>query len=189
MEILKQYIKEYAIIPKDGVVKVDSFLNHQIDPKLSFEIGKEFAQRFKNEQIDKIITIESSGIAPALMTAYFLEIPMVFVKKSKPLTMSESYTSKVFSFTKQTEYDLTLSKEFLKSGEKVLIIDDFLASGNAVLALSDLVTKAHAELVGAGIVIEKTFQGARENIQDRIPRIESLVRITSIEAPNTITFL
>lgn len=182
MELLKERILKDGVAVSSNILKVDSFLNHQIDGNLMLEVGKEFKKRFEGDVITKILTIEASGIAVAVMTALAFNVPMVFAKKKKPSTLQgEVLTSKVFSFTKDTYYDICLSKEFLSKDDKVLIVDDFLANGHASLALVDLVKEAGAEVAGIGIVIEKGFQGGREKILSEGIKLESLAIIESLE--------
>ena len=183
MEALKQKIRtEGTAIGKD-IVKVDGFLNHQIDVRFLNEIGKEFARRFADVQIDRILTVESSGIAIAACTApYFDYPPVVFAKKAAPNTMVEGfYEEEARSFTKGTVSRLRVSKQFLHPGEKVLILDDFMAYGEASLALVEIVRKAGAEVAGIGIVIEKGFQGGSDKLRAKGCRVESLAVIEKIE--------
>ena len=183
MEALKQKIRtEGTAIGKD-IVKVDGFLNHQIDVRFLNEIGKEFARRFADVQIYRILTVESSGIAIAACTApYFDYPPVVFAKKAAPNTMVEGfYEEEARSFTKGTVSRLRVSKQFLHAGEKVLILDDFMAYGEASLALVEIVRKAGAEVAGIGIVIEKGFQGGSDKLRAKGCRVESLAVIEKIE--------
>ncbi len=182
-------IIEKGFVISDGVLKVDSFLNHQIDTNLMINIGKEFAQRFKNENITRILTIETSGIAPSFIAANELNVPLVFARKKKSLTMNNDlYTSSVYSFTKQETAEISVSKNFLLPGEKVLIIDDFLANGQAALGLTNIVEQAGAEVAGIGIVIEKSFQNGRHVLEEAGYKVESLARIQSL-TDGTVTFL
>ena len=159
MELLKQRILKDGKVIGDDILKVDSFLNHQIDTALLFEIGKEFHRLFKDQNINKILTIEASGIGIACAAAQFFAVPVVFAKKGNHKNLSDSkYSTKVYSFTKDVYYDVTVDKEYLKSDDRVLIIDDFLANGNAALGLIDLVKQAGGTVEGVGIVIEKGFQ-------------------------------
>ena len=165
----------------DQVLKVDSFLNHQIDPPLMKAVGEEFAERFKECGITKVLSIESSGIAPAMMTGLVLGVPAIFARKRKSLTMSNHlYTADVHSFTKNETNEISVSKDFLKKGDKVLILDDFLANGQAVLGLLDIVEQAEAELVGVAIVIEKGFQPGGAMIREKGIRVESLAILESL---------
>ena len=181
MKLLKDRIQKEGKVIRENIVKVDSFLNHQIDTILMNEIGHEFFSRYKDEKITKILTIESSGIACALTTGLQFNSPVVFAKKHKSLNIDgECYVSKVYSFTKKTEYDVTVSKEYLTKDDNVLIIDDFLALGNALNGLIDIVNQSGARLAGVGVVIEKTFQNGGKEIREKNIRVESLARIKEI---------
>ena len=181
MYALEQKILNEGIVLSDQVLKVDAFLNHQIDPVLMQLIGKEFAARFKDAGITKIITIEASGIAPAIMAGLELGVPVIFARKYQSLTLKDDlYRSKVFSFTKQTESTIAISNKHLSSTDKALVIDDFLANGQAALGLIDLIHQANAEVVGVGIVIEKSFQPGREVLLEKGYRVESLARVESL---------
>lgn len=182
MDILKQRIDAEGIVLNNRVLKVDGFLNHQIDPKLFVEIGKEIARLYKNQGINRIVTIEASGIAIALQAAIEMDVPLVFARKKKSILMTDDvYHSVIYSYTKEENYDVTISKKFLPSGEKVLIIDDFLASGEAAMGLAKLVESAGDTVVGFAIVIEKSFQPGRERLEKAGYRVESLVRIDHFE--------
>ncbi|GAA5187080.1 xanthine phosphoribosyltransferase [Acinetobacter kookii] len=182
MHALEQKILSEGIVLSDQVLKVDAFLNHQIDPVLMQQIGKEFAARFKDAGITKIITIEASGIAPAVMAGLELGVPVIFARKYQSLTLKDDlYRSKVFSFTKQTESTIAISNKHISSSDKALVIDDFLANGQAALGLADLIHQANAEVVGIGIVIEKSFQPGRQLLLDKGYRVESLARVKSLE--------
>jgi xanthine phosphoribosyltransferase len=182
MELLKRKIeKEGRVLSKD-VLKVDSIINHQIDPVLMSEIGKEFAKRFKGTNITKILTIESSGIAPGLMTALELGVPVIFARKRMSLTLVDDLlTSTVDSFTKKETNEISVSNKFLSSDDCVLIIDDFLANGQAALGLVDIVEQAGAQIAGIGILIEKCFQQGGNVLRNKGLRVESLARIQSLE--------
>lgn len=164
-----------------GILKVDSFINHQMDPILMKSIAVEFVRRFASTDINKIITIEASGIAPAIMTGYLLELPVVFAKKKKPVTMENMLTTTVYSFTKNRNYDICVSKDFLRKGDHVLFIDDFLANGNAAKGIIDLVNQAGATLAGMGFIIEKAFQHGGEYLRNTGVRVESLAIIDSLD--------
>jgi xanthine phosphoribosyltransferase len=183
MRLLEEKILTEGSVVGDDILKVDSFLNHQIDVAFLNEIGKEFKNRFKNEKVDKILTIESSGIAIASIAAlYFENVPVVFAKKVESKNLDkEVYETKVYSFTKAKEYSVKVSKRYLNEGENILIIDDFLANGRAALGLYDLVKKANANVVGVGIVIEKGFQCGREEVEKLGVKVESLAIIDSIK--------
>ena len=182
MNVLKNKIKAEGVVLSETVLKVDSFLNHQIHPELMMEIGKEFAHRFKEEGITKILTIESSGIAPGVMAALQMNVPLVFARKKKSVTLTEGVlTSKVYSFTKQEENTISISREYIQKNDRVLLIDDFLANGQAALGLIDLVKQAEAVVAGIGIVIEKSFQNGGKIVRDTGYRVESLAEIESLE--------
>ena len=175
MQILYDRIRKDGIVRAGNVLKVDRFLNHQMDIHLFQEIGKEFKRRFEGEEINKILTIEASGIGIACIVAEYFDVPVVFAKKTKTKNIAgEVYTTKVESFTHGTVYDIIVSKEFLGKGDKVLVIDDFLAKGKALDGLTTLIQDSGAELVGAGIVIEKGFQDGGKRIRDKGIRVESL---------------
>lgn len=187
MDLLIQTIKEEGIVLSDTVLKVDSFLNHQINPQLMFEIGKEFANRFKEDGITKIVTIESSGIAPSVMTGLQLGIPVIFARKKKSLTLvNDLLTAKVYSFTKQESNDISVSKKYLNENDRVLIIDDFLANGQAAIGLAEIVKQANAEIAGIGIVIEKGFQDGGKLLREQGYRVESLATIHSLNEGKVI---
>jgi xanthine phosphoribosyltransferase len=178
---LEQKILAEGIVLSDQVLKVDSFLNHQIDPVMMQQIGQEFARLFKDAGITKIITIEASGIAPAVMAGLELGVPVIFARKYQSLTLKDDlYRSKVFSFTKQIESTIAISNKHISSTDKVLVIDDFLANGQAALGLADLIHQAQAEVVGIGIVIEKSFQPGRALLLEKGYRVESLARVKSL---------
>ena len=182
MNELKDKILQEGIVLSEKILKVDQFLNHQIDPSLMERIGEEFSERFKNDQITKILTIESSGIAPALMTGLKMKLPVVFARKKKSLTMVDHlYTEKVYSFTKKTVNEISVSKKFISSQDRVLVIDDFLANGEAAIACLRVLEKAQAEIVGIGIVIEKSFQPGGKRLREMGIRVESLVQIKSLK--------
>lgn len=187
MKKLQEKIIKEGLVLSEDILKVDNFLNHQIDPVLMQEIGLEFAKRFRQECISKVLTIESSGIAPALMTALELGVPVVFARKKKSLTLDSFYESKIFSFTKQEINTVAVSRKLLTNEDRVLIIDDFLANGQAAEGLIDVVHMAGAKLAGIGIVIEKAFQEGGARLRQSGIRIESLAEITSL-AGGQITF-
>lgn len=181
MDKLKDRILHDGKCLPGGVLKVDGFINHQMDPQLMMEMAQEIVCRFDGVSIDKVITIEASGIAPAVMTGYLLGVPVLFAKKSVPRTMDGMLSTSVFSFTKQHAYDITVSGEYLCRGDRVLFVDDFLACGNAALGIMDLVDKAGAVLCGMAFLIEKSFQGGRSVLHSKGVRVESLVRISSLD--------
>jgi len=165
-----------------GILKVDSFVNHQVDPLLMDACGREFARRFANLGATKVLTAEISGIAPAVTTAIHLGLPVVYARKNKPITMPDQvYLTLAPSHTKGRMVELIVSPEYLANGEKVLIIDDFLASGQTILGLARLAEAAGSKIVGIGALIEKTFEGGREALKTLGIPIESLACITSME--------
>lgn len=182
MQLLKEKIRTEGKIIDNRIVKVDNFLNHQLDIKLFNEIGKEFKRRFADKEVTKIVTLETSGIAIAsIVTQYFNFVPVVFAKKHVGLNMNQDiYEAKIYSYTKDQQYTIKISKEFLNPNDKILIIDDFLASGSALMGLINLVSQSGAEISGAGIVIEKLFQNGRKRIQETGIHLESLAIIDSI---------
>ena len=182
MQLLKDRIRKDGKIKEGNVLKVDSFLNHQMDVKLFQEIGKEFKRRFADEEITKILTIEASGIGIACVAAEVFDVPVVFAKKTQTKNIAgDVYTTKVESFTHGRVYDIIVSKEFLGKGDKVLLIDDFLANGKALEGLAELVTKSGAELFGAGVVIEKGFQVGGDIIRSKGIHLESLAIVESMD--------
>ncbi len=183
MQLLKDRIRKDGKIYEGNVLKVDSFLNHQMDIKLFNEIGKELKRRFKDVEINKILTIEASGIGIACVVAQSFDVPVLFAKKTKTKNIAgDVYTSRVESFTHGRVYDIIVSKEFLGKGDKVLLIDDFLANGKALEGLIELVRASGAELVGAGIIIEKGFQVGGQIIRDKGVRLESLAIVDEMNA-------
>ena len=182
MQLLKDRIRKDGKIKEGNVLKVDTFLNHQMEVKLFQEIGKEFKRRFADEEITKILTIEASGIGIACVAAEVFDVPVVFAKKTQTKNIAgDVYTTKVESFTHGRVYDIIVSKEFLGKGDKVLLIDDFLANGKALEGLAELVTKSGAELVGAGVVIEKGFQVGGDIIRSKGIHLESLAIVESMD--------
>ena len=190
MELLKERIRKDGKIKGADVLKVDSFLNHQMDVALFQEIGKEFKRRFADCEVNKILTIEASGIGIACVAAEYFHCPVIFAKKSQTKNIAgDVYTTKVQSFTHGKVYDVIVAKEFLGPGDKVLLIDDFLANGAALEGLARLVKDAGAELVGAGIVIEKAFQPGGDRLRAEGLRIESLARIKSMDEKTGVEFV
>ncbi|MEA0556376.1 xanthine phosphoribosyltransferase [Lysinibacillus irui] len=182
MKLLHDKIMQEGKVLSSSVLKVDSFLNHQIDPMLMKEIGHEFANRFSDQVITKILTIESSGIAPSVMLGLEIGAPVVFARKRKSLTLSDNlYSSKVHSFTKNETNDISVSRNFLNEDDNILIIDDFLANGEAVKGLLDIAAQAGANVVGVGIVIEKGFQDGGKLLREQGVRVESLAIVDSLE--------
>ncbi|HDR7388106.1 xanthine phosphoribosyltransferase [Bacillus toyonensis] len=189
MKVLQEKILNEGKVLSGDVLKVDAFLNHQIDPVLMQEIGKEFAKRFKEENITKIVTIESSGIAPAVMAALELGVKVIFSRKRKSLTLQDNmYVANVYSFTKQETNEISLSRTHIDENDRVLIIDDFLANGQAALGLMSLVEQAGASIAGIGIVIEKAFQDGGKKLREQGVRVESLAEIASLDN-GTVTFV
>ncbi|MFC5452504.1 xanthine phosphoribosyltransferase [Paenibacillus aestuarii] len=181
MELLKQRILETGVVVSDQVLKLDAILNHQVDPVLMMEMGKEFARLYGEEKPDKVLTVESSGIPIALTTALHLGVPMVFARRKKTLTMDQdTYSERVPSFTKGIVTDIMVSSHLLKKGERVLLIDDFIANGDAARGLIRIIEKAGAELIGVGIVVEKMFQSGGNSLRERGIRVDSLARIASL---------
>ncbi|MGI9950728.1 xanthine phosphoribosyltransferase [Moorellaceae bacterium AZ2] len=189
IELLKEKIRQEGKVISEDILKVDSFLNHQIDPVLMLKVGEEFARRFAGEGISKVLTVEASGIAVALMTGLVLQVPVVFAKKRQPSTIgSGAYWGQVRSFTREEVVDIVVAGSYLGPGDRVLIIDDFLASGEAARGLLAIIQQAGAELVGVGIVIEKVFQSGGQYLRQQGIRVESLVQIGSLAGGN-IEFL
>lgn len=182
MELLKSKILTEGIIKGDDILKVDAFLNHQLDYELLNEMGKSFYETFKDQNITKILTIEASGIAIAIIAAQYFKVPTVFAKKMESKNLDgDTYNTEVFSFTKAKNYTVKVSKKFIHKDDRVLILDDFLAMGRAALGLIDICNQAEASVVGVGIAIEKTFQeGAGLLMEKGIP-LKSLARISRFE--------
>ena len=188
MELLKQKILESGRALNEHVLLVDSFLNHQVDVPLMQEIGKEFAARFADAGITRVVTIEASGIAPAAMTALALNVPLVIMKKSVSSILKEGILqTEVFSFTKNTSYQLTLKSEFIKKNDRVLLIDDFLANGEAAFGASRLLNEAGAYVAGIGIVIAKAFQPGLKKLRAAGFRVEVLAPVIRM-SENQIEF-
>ena len=181
MKALKERILKDGRCLEGGILKVDSFINHQMDPALMMEMAKEFANRFREKKIDKVVTVEASGIAPAIMVAYQMGVPVVFAKKKVPSTMEGILKSEVFSFTKSRSYTICISDKYMQKGERCLFIDDFLANGNAASGIIDLASQAGAEIVGMGFIIEKAFQSGGKMLRDKGIHVESLATIESLD--------
>lgn len=182
MKELEERIQKDGRILGNDVLKVDSFLNHQVDPVLMQKMGQEFYNYFQNKPITKILTVESSGIAPAVMTGLEFKKPVIFARKHKSITMNnDTYIADVYSFTKKTTNKISIAKHFLNEEDHVLIIDDFLANGQAVSGLTSIIKQANATLEGIGIVIEKTFQKGRQLIDQQNIPILSLARIKAFK--------
>lgn len=178
MKLLHERIKQHGFVVSEEILKVDSFLNHQIDANLMLEMGKEFKRRFDDEEITKIVTIEASGIAIAALAALAFKVPVVFAKKTQSRNLdAQVYTHPVYSFTKQQTYDIHISKKYIQATDRVLILDDFLANGQAVEGLIQLVNQGGGQVAGVGIVIEKGFQPGGKALRDQGVRVESLAII------------
>jgi len=180
MKLLKKRILQDGKCYEGGILKVDSFINHQLDPTLMKSIGVEFVRRFATTNVNKIMTIEASGIAPAIMTGYLMDLPVVFAKKKLPNTMRNYLSTTVHSFTKDRDYEVVISSEFISSEDNILFIDDFLAYGNAALGILNLIEQAGANLVGMGFIIEKEFQNGRLLLESKGIKVESLAIIESL---------
>lgn len=181
MELLQKAIQERGTIIGETIVKVDSFLNHEMDTALLYEIGQEFRRQFQHKPVTKIVTIEAGGIAPALMAGLAFNVPVVYAKKQKSLTMKgDVYVESVYSYTKQVHSDVTISKDRLSPEDHVLIIDDFLANGEAAAGLISILNQAGATVAGIGIVIEKSFQRGRSRMEELGIEVVSLARIARI---------
>ena len=181
LQQLIERIKRDGVVRPGGVLKVDSFLNHQIDPALSYDMAKEIRRLFADEKVDKILTIEASGIGMAVLTGLVFGCPVLFAKKSKTINLSDDiYSTTVYSFTHQVSKQVLVSKRYLNPGDKVLIVDDFLANGAALEGLCSIVEQAGAEVVGAAVAIEKAFQPGGERLRAKGLRIEALARIASM---------
>ena len=189
MELLKRQILTYGKAINSHVLKVDSFLNHQVNPALMRAIGEEFADIFENRGINRVVTVESSGIAPALMTAEILKLPLVIMKKQPSRAQDEELLQcEVTSFTKGNTYQLTVTRSYLPAGEKVLIIDDFLAYGEAAFGAINLIKQAGATVGGIGVVIEKSFQPGHDRLVQAGYDLHALARVKHME-PGKIEFI
>lgn len=190
MELLEERIRRDGVVKSEGVLKVDGFLNHQMDINLFNEMGKELKRLFADAPINKILTIEASGIGIAAVVAQHFNVPVVFAKKSQSINLDgDVYSTKIQSFTHQRIYDVIVSKKFLNADDHVLLIDDFLANGAALEGLAKLVKDAGAELVGAGIVIEKAFQPGGDRLRAEGLRVESLARVKSMNEETGVEFV
>jgi len=189
VESLGRKVKEDGVVIDEKILKVDGFLNHQIDATLMNEVGKTFYEEFKDSGITKILTIEASGIAPAIMASFHFDVPCLFAKKAKPSTLKDGfYSTEIHSFTKNKTSTVIVSEEFLGVDDKVLIIDDFLANGDASLGLNDIVNQANATTIGVGIVVEKSFQNGRQRLEDSGLNVSSLCKVASLKG-NKVTLL
>lgn len=181
MKALKERILKDGKCYPGGILKVDKFINHQMDPNLMKDIAVELIRRFASTEVNKILTIEASGIAPAIMMGFLLNLPVVFAKKKKPSTMQDMLSTTITSFTKQRQYNVVISHEYLNKGDKVLFVDDFLAYGNAAKGIMELVRQSGAELVGMGFIIEKAFQDGGRYLREQGIHVESLAVIESLD--------
>lgn len=189
MKLLEEKIRSNGRVLPGGILKVDSFLNHQIDPDLITALGREFFDLFGSCRVDKILTVESSGIAIAFAAAQFFKVPVVFAKKGKHKNVgSDVYTGECFSYTKGEPYQMSVSRAYLNRGERVLVVDDFLANGAAAKCLLSILEQAGAELVGIGIAIEKGFQPGGKELRDMGIRVESLAIVESMDDLGNISF-
>ncbi|MCZ8514375.1 xanthine phosphoribosyltransferase [Paenibacillus filicis] len=181
MELLKDRIREVGVIVSDEVIKLDAILNHAVDPVLTTAMGREFARLYREEQVTKILTIESSGIPIAFAAAQELGVPLVFARRKKTLnTDTETFCERVPSFTKGIVTDIMVSKEFLSENDRVVLIDDFIANGDAARGLIRIIRRSGAVLLGLGIAVEKSFQAGGRTIRESGIRVESLVKIASL---------
>lgn len=189
MHILKDRILKDGVVLQGNILKVGSFLNHQMDIALFNEIGREFARRFAGVPVTRILTIEASGIGIACITAQYFNVPVVFAKKNRTRNLSDDvYATEVKSYTHNTSYDVIVAKDFIRKGDSVLLIDDFLANGCALEGLVDIVEQAHASVAGAGIVIEKGFQDGGSRLRARGIRLESLAVIERMSPEEGVVF-
>lgn len=189
MEIIEQEIQKRGKILPGNVLKVNSFLNHQLDPYLLNIMAGEWTKLFKNDNITKIVTIEASGIALAILTGLKLNVPVVFAKKSNSKNIGDVYKSKIHSYTRDQDFDIQIEKQFIYKDDIVLIIDDFLANGSATLGMIDIINQAGAKLAGVGIAIEKGFQNGGEILRDKGIRVESLAIISSMDEKQVKLYL
>lgn len=182
MKLLEDRIKQDGQVLDGDVLKINSFLNHQVDPELMMTLGKEFARLFNGQNITKVLTCEASGIAPSVMAAYQLHVPMVFARKKKPSTLNDSvYWADVFSYTKKVNNKICVEQKFLSKDDTILIIDDFVAHGEAVKGMVSIAEQADSTIAGVGAVVAKTFQGGSDWIKDHGLRFEALANIDSFQ--------
>ena len=182
MKLLEDKILEEGIVLEGDILKVDGFLNHQIDIPLMEALGRDMAEHFRKQGVTKVMTIESSGIAPAVFTAKYLEVPLVVLKKQAAKNLrTEVWQTEVVSYTKDISYDLTLARDYLSDGDHVLVVDDFLANGEAATGAVRLIRKAHATLAGVGVLIEKCFQPGREKLESQGIHVYAQARIRGME--------
>lgn len=188
MKLLEDRIRRDGEVLPGDVLKINSFLNHQVDPELMMAVGQEFARLFKDCEITKVLTCEASGIAPGVMAAYALHVPLVFARKKKPSTLNDAvYWADVYSYTKKTTNQICVEQKFLHDNDQLLIIDDFLANGEAVKGMINIANQADAQVAGIGIVVAKVFQGGAAWIKEHGYRLEALANIDSL-AGNQVHF-
>ena len=189
MKLLEDRIRSDGEVLPGNVLKINSFLNHQVDPELMKKVGEEFSQLFKDNGITKVLTCEASGIAPGVMAAYELHVPMVFARKKKPATLNDAvYWADVYSYTKKVTNQICVEQKFLHKDDHLLIIDDFLANGEAVKGMINIANQAGAEVAGVGIVVAKTFQGGSDWLKEHGYHLEALAEIASL-ANNQVHFV
>ena len=189
MKLLEDRIRSDGEVLPGNVLKINSFLNHQVDPELMKKVGEEFSRLFKDSGVTKVLTCEASGIAPGVMAAYELHVPMVFARKKKPATLNDAvYWADVYSYTKKVTNQICVEQKFLHKDDHLLIIDDFLANGEAVKGMINIANQAGAEVAGVGIVVAKTFQGGSDWLKEHGYRLEALAKIASL-ANNQVHFV
>lgn len=189
MKLLEDRIRSDGEVLPGNVLKINSFLNHQVDPELMKKVGEEFSRLFKDSGVTKVLTCEASGIAPGVMAAYELHVPMVFARKKKPATLNDAvYWADVYSYTKKVTNQICVEQKFLHKDDHLLIIDDFLANGEAVKGMINIANQAGAEVAGVGIVVAKTFQGGSDWLKEHGYRLEPLAEIASL-ANNQVRFV
>ena len=189
MKLLEDRIRSDGEVLPGNVLKINSFLNHQVDPELMKKVGEEFSRLFKDSGVTKVLTCEASGIAPGVMAAYELNVPMVFARKKKPATLNDAvYWADVYSYTKKVTNQICVEQKFLHKDDHLLIIDDFLANGEAVKGMINIANQAGAEVAGVGIVVAKTFQGGSDWLKEHGYRLEALAEIASL-ANNQVHFV
>ena len=189
MKLLEDRIRSDGEVLPGNVLKINSFLNHQVDPELMKKVGEEFSRLYKDSGITKVLTCEASGIAPGVMTAYELHVPLVFARKKKPATLNDAvYWADVYSYTKKVTNQICVEQKFLDQDDCLLIIDDFLANGEAVKGMINIANQAGAQIAGVGIVVAKTFQGGSDWLKEHGYRLEALAEIASL-ANNQVRFV
>ena len=189
VKLLEDRIRSDGEVLPGNVLKINSFLNHQVDPELMKKVGEEFSRLFKDSGVTKVLTCEASGIAPGIMAAYELHVPMVFARKKKPATLNDAvYWADVYSYTKKVTNQICVEQKFLHKDDHLLIIDDFLANGEAVKGMINIANQAGAEVAGVGIVVAKTFQGGSDWLKEHGYRLEALAEIASL-ANNQVHFV